>query len=387
MNPVTYGDSAMPEANSLEPASHASHSAAYGAPDSSPSPMPSHSSKKRGRKPKGGKIIPNIGQNVSDDTYPLENIILHLKCTKKDVATAVAAAVSMEGGAYGENVPHATHTECGAGPLTSGHTKNNNLLESFYTHRNACLAQDARYNSTYCAEMPNDSVAHGATTELSFSSDMAPFVSTYTTETNEYLPEGGTADDNYQPVPEMNRVHEKIRELQYNFRNNVTYKTHSDCFWCTCAFDSPAVCIPISVNSEGVYRVYGHFCMPECALAYLMHEHLDSSTKYERSALLHSLYRDTYKYTHAAFKPAPAPHYILNKYCGNMSIEEYRSLYKNHKYLMVLNKPISKVYPEIHEDNSDFVMKTKTIPTHSEKGEGYGKGGIHSLLSNFVILN
>lgn len=193
--------------------------------------------------------------------------------------------------------------------------------------------------------------------------------------------------DAYRPAVSMNVLYNKIHELQYNFRNNVTYNTRSDCFWCTCAFDAPAVYLPINLNSEGVYRVYGHFCMPECALAYLMNEPIDSSVKYERSALLHSLYRDVYEYTNVAIKPAPAPQYTLNKYCGNMTIEEYRSLYKNHKYLMVLNKPISKVYPEIHEDNSDFVTKTKTIPTHTEKGDGYGRGGVHNTLSNFVIMN
>ena len=62
-------------------------------------------------------------------------------------------------------------------------------------------------------------------------------------------------------------------------------------------------------------------------------------------------------------------------------------LYKNHKYVMVLSKPISRVYPEIHEDNSDFVMKTKTIPTHAEKGDVYTKGQSQSTLTNFVIMN
>ena len=144
------------------------------------------------------------------------------------------------------------------------------------------------------------------------------------------------------------------------------------------------MCIPISINSEGVYRVYGHFCMPECALAYLMNEHIDSSTKYERSALLHSLYRDIC--TDVAIKPAPSPHYTLNRYCGNLSIEEYRSLYKNHKYVMVLSKPISGYTRDPrgqfgfrHEDQDD---------THARgKGDVYTKGQSQSTPTNFVIMS
>ncbi len=43
--------------------------------------------KKRGRKPKGGKIVSkaNLDDNVSDTDVP--NIILHLKCSSKDLET------------------------------------------------------------------------------------------------------------------------------------------------------------------------------------------------------------------------------------------------------------------------------------------------------------
>ena len=41
--------------------------------------------KKRGRKPKGGKIITEIKPNSDNNIKIIENIILHLKCNKGDL--------------------------------------------------------------------------------------------------------------------------------------------------------------------------------------------------------------------------------------------------------------------------------------------------------------
>jgi hypothetical protein len=128
--------------------------------------------------------------------------------------------------------------------------------------------------------------------------------------------------------------------------------------------------------------------MPECALAFLMNEHIDSAVKYERCALMHYMYKGIFEFK-SGIKPSPNPYYMLSKFYGNLSIQEYRSLYKSHKYIMVVNKPITKVYPEIHEDNADFVMKTKTIPAHSETTNipNTASSRVHSTLSNFVVLS
>ena len=40
--------------------------------------------KKRGRKPKGGKIVPNM-VSTDDDNVNKQNVILHLKCNFKDL--------------------------------------------------------------------------------------------------------------------------------------------------------------------------------------------------------------------------------------------------------------------------------------------------------------
>ena len=48
------------------------------------SKAPKQPPKKRGRKPKGGKILNSIKQNTIEDTTT-ENIILHLKCNSSDI--------------------------------------------------------------------------------------------------------------------------------------------------------------------------------------------------------------------------------------------------------------------------------------------------------------
>ena len=38
-------------------------------------------------------------------------------------------------------------------------------------------------------------------------------------------------------------------------------------------------------------------------------------------------------------KPAPNPYYTLDKFYGNLSIQQYRRLLKNERLLLVVDKP------------------------------------------------
>ena len=76
--------------------------------------------------------------------------------------------------------------------------------------------------------------------------------------------------------------------------------------------------------------------------------------------MLNYIYGKIYNYT-KNIKPAPNPYYSLSKFYGNLSIQEYRQLLEYDRLLLVIDKPLSKIYPEMHEDNNDFeqFMKTK----------------------------
>ena len=55
-------------------------------------------------------------------------------------------------------------------------------------------------------------------------------------------------------------------------------------------------------------------------------------------------------------KPAPDPFYTLSKYYGSLSIQEYRRLFKSERLLIVVDKPLSRVLPELHEYNDDIMV-------------------------------
>ena len=157
-------------------------------------------------------------------------------------------------------------------------------------------------------------------------------------------------------------------------------------------FDSPAIYIPKQYNN-GMLEVYGCFCSPECACAYLKNEDIDNSIKWERYALLNNTYCKVFDYT-KNIKPAPNPHYTLEKFYGNLSIQEYRRLLKNERILMVVDKPMTKVlqnymkkitkfqiYFKIYYIVQMIIVQTKNIDYREVKK----KTKTNALVNNFNL--
>ena len=44
----------------------------------------------------------------------------------------------------------------------------------------------------------------------------------------------------------------------------------------------------------------------------------------------------------------------MDKFYGNLSIQEYRQLLTYERLLLIIDKPLTKVFPELHEDNNEF---------------------------------
>ena len=86
---------------------------------------------------------------------------------------------------------------------------------------------------------------------------------------------------------------------------------------------------------------------------------IDTATRFERYALLNHLYCKIYDYNKNV-KPAPDPYHTLEKFYGNLSIQEYRRHLKSERILLVVDKPLTRMLPELHEDNDEFVLNTKT---------------------------
>ena len=107
-------------------------------------------------------------------------------------------------------------------------------------------------------------------------------------------------------------------------------------------------------------------------MAYLKNEDIDSSRKWERYTLLNNTYSKIYDYE-KNIKPAPNPFYTLDKYYGNLSIDEYRKLLNNERILMIVDKPMTKVLPELYEENNEipFINNNLLNKTKSNKTSTY----------------
>jgi hypothetical protein len=243
--------------------------------------------KKRGRKPKGGKIITQIN-NLNNNENQFPNIIVHLKCCLNDLLNC------------------------------------KNSIDSFH------FTKDLNYEE---------------------------FIEPIEVECNE------TEEEITNKI-----IWKKIKQLKHSMHNNDIYDKQSACFWCTCSFITPVIYIP-KFFYKNAYESYGCFCSPECGVAYLMNEKLDTSTLFERYYLMNNIYGKIYNYT-KNIKPAPSPYYLLDKFLGNLTVEEYRRLYRSDKLIIVANKPLSRSLPELHEDNDEFILNTKIIPSNIKQRYG-----------------
>ena len=231
--------------------------------------------KKRGRKPKGGKIIDVISTPVNSNKIYVENVILHLNCCKKDI------------------------------PLKEEFNRDIHTIEAF------------------AIDTPFTEIEHNTIDIIS----------------------SDTSD-------KINKnISIKLSELEKELHTNTINKM-SNCFWCTYGFDTPTIYIP-SGHNNNKYNVYGCFCSPECASSYLFEENIDDSIKYERYHLLNFIYGKIYDYK-VSIKLAPSPYYLLEKYYGNLTIQEYRKLLTYERLFLITTKPLTKIYPELHEDNVNF---------------------------------
>jgi hypothetical protein len=258
--------------------------------------------KRRGRKPKGGKIVQNATSG-DDDVKSEPNIILHLKCSLKDLETDVTSNI--------ESYNFLSNTK-------------NELLYEVITK-------------------PLDEEPVSVEDKTSDTTD----------------------ENKLDEQPKTNEILNKLKMLENDLYHNNINNKKSACFWCTCDFDNQPIYIPKFFIKDS-YNVYGCFCTPECAAASLMNENIDSSVKFERYQLLNHIYSKIHDYS-KNIKPAPNPYYMLDKFYGNLTIQEYRMLLRKDRLFLVVDKPLTRVLPELHEDNDDFIINNKVIPSNTYK--------------------
>jgi hypothetical protein len=338
---------------------------------------PTADPKKRGRKPKCSKIVVKPFEAVA--TPAAANVILHLKCTMKDIVD-VSVAEYVEDLLPSEPLPGevATNIKLVSGNIVSynEYDKNlfvydpNDVLSDILTTPVSTIPQNYAYMDTLCKKC-----------KTSISNTVNP------------PPGGAETGEEYDDLS-MKDINSKLKQLRIQLFKNAMCDKVSACFWCTYEFDNPACFIPKYEMDDSIHG-YGSFCRPECAVAYLMKENLDDSTKFERYHMLNQMYGKIYGFK-KSIKPAPNPYYMLDKFYGTLNIHEYRRLLKTDNLLTVIDKPMTRILPELHEDNDEFVLslysnsKTQNQQTGmykvkkaSEKPSGPSKNSI--IKNNFGI--
>lgn len=166
---------------------------------------------------------------------------------------------------------------------------------------------------------------------------------------------------------------QKLKRLKLSLYKNTQTDKPSACFWCTYPFNTPVCVIPKYELEHNAIQVYGAFCTPECAAAFLMREEIDDSVKFERYQLLNQMYRYNTKTT-TGIALAPSPYYVVEKFYGTLTPEEYRALSRMQKTLVVLDRPMTRQLPELHEERDDFASLQSSY-TLGVAGLGVGGGG------------
>jgi hypothetical protein len=305
--------------------------------------------KKRGRKPKGGKLINKNMIEVEQATVSA-NVILHLKCSLKDIQGCESKNDPL---AYNPTVP----------PEIMSYD-DNKCGFSFYGTTNKTTDE----------------------TEIIPDNKLA-YMDTCCKKCNCSIIDTREQSNDEEDKISLKDINSKLKDLRIQFYKNTLNDKKSACFWCSYEFDNQPCYIPKYEMDDAICG-YGSFCRPECAVGYLMRENIDDSTKFERYQLLNQIYSKVYNYK-KNIKPAPNPYYLLEKFYGTLTIQEYRKLLKTEHMLLVIDKPLTKILPELHDDNDEFILNiyggVKTtastggvykVKRQSEKTQGPTKNSI-----------
>jgi hypothetical protein len=173
--------------------------------------------KKRGRKPKGGKIIQQvIPTEIPANDKP--NVILHLKCSMKDLHNS---------------------------------TNSNNVESYTFNTKNLCYdvigGENINSINTYSHSLNNNPLNNNSLNNNSINN------------TNNYHKNDDDDDDDFNTIKDTNKdIWRKLKQLEHNLHSNNVNNKKSACFWDSCDFDNPPIFIPKHFIN-GTYHVYGNF--------------------------------------------------------------------------------------------------------------------------------
>jgi hypothetical protein len=318
--------------------------------------------KKRGRKPKGGIIIEQNKIEIQTEIKP--NIILHLNCKLNDIITG---ELNYDPTVY--NIKEFDNMNIKYDYIEN---KNDNTINNDDNINSINNTNNNANNNTNNSNISNN--ANNSNNNINLSNNnsnnnanISNLSNNNSHDTMFFNNEENMLNNNEKNLYNK-ALSKKLEDLSKQLKtNNINKK--SACFWCTYNFDNQTILIP-KYEIKNTYFCYGNFCSPECACSYLMNENIESSQKFERYYLLNNIYGKIYNYE-KNIKLAPSPYYTLEKFYGNLNIQEYRKLLKHERLLLVVDKPLSKLTPELYDENEDYILNNKSINNKQNSNKNY----------------
>jgi len=169
--------------------------------------------------------------------------------------------------------------------------------------------------------------------------------------------------------------------VQYQDKNRLQKlpeKTDIHCYWDCHEFSGTPCVIPCTIV-DGVWRVYGNFCSPNCATSYLFSQRLDVAEQWERYSKLNRLYHAFCQSPTQGIPAAPARE-VLRIFGGSLDITEYRDLLVSPSIRIdVLTPPMISIIQTMDTKPIDFyeaALKNVFIQNDGEKLQKPGTGGL-----------
>ena len=299
------------------------------------------------------KIIKQATKIAGSELAPQKsiNVILHLKCTVKDIENYIRHRSSTNEIQYNPNIAQ------------------------------DIVPFDGTYMAQYDDKTENPSMNNMATTTTTTTNNnsicMANYCPRCDSAKNIHLLHHNATPDDFT---------EKIKTLKVQYYKNEIPDKKVDCFWCTYPFDNDPYYILQQGTSNDILG-HGSFCSPPCAVAFLF-----KNMNWDDSAKIDSYQLMNYKYishnsNNNQIKPACSPFYFLDKYLGNLSIQEFRKLSNSNCNYLCIDKPVTRILPEIHEESdktaSTGIRGNYKVKKQSEKKEKENRNDI--IKNNFGI--
>lgn len=142
-------------------------------------------------------------------------------------------------------------------------------------------------------------------------------------------------------------------------------KTDVACLWCCHQFKNTPWGIPFKfVNDK--FQLFGNFCMPNCALAYILQNYKDDDYLWEKVALLNLLFFKVcgqYKNITPAFDKM-----ALKMFGGTLEIDEFRDIIgENEKSYSIEFPPCNTIIPMLEEIYKKTNLNNTFIPVDKSR--------------------